>query len=73
MSAHILKAELTGVVCEIVATAGTRVEPDTAVLVLESMKMEIPVSAPHGGVVKTVYVAVGDMVNEGDPLAVIEA
>ena len=51
------------------AAPGTAVKAGDAVLVLEAMKMEIPVVAPQDGTVATINVAVGDAVESGDVLA----
>ena len=51
---------------------GQRVAPDDAVVVLESMKMEIPVLAEVAGVVGEVVVSPGDVVSDGDPLVVVD-
>jgi len=51
-----IKAHITGVVFQIPAKTGDRVGAGDAVIVLESMKMEIPVEAPRAGVVKEIRV-----------------
>ena len=56
-------ASVPGKICKIAVKAGD------AVLVLEAMKMEIPVVAPQDGTVATINVAVGDAVESGDVLA----
>jgi acetyl-CoA carboxylase biotin carboxyl carrier protein len=50
---------------------GDAVAADDAVVVLESMKMEIPVLAEVAGVISDILVSVGDVVNDGDPLVSI--
>ena len=62
-------ASVPGKICKIEAAAGTAVKAGDAVLVLEAMKMEIPVVAPQDGTVATINVAVGDAVESGDVLA----
>ena len=62
-------APAPGKICKIEAAAGTAVKAGDAVLVLEAMKMEIPVVAPQDGTVATINVAVGDAVESGDVLA----
>ena len=62
-------ASVPGKICKIEAAAGTAVKAGDAVLVLEAMKMEIPVVAPQDGTVASVNVAVGDAVESGDVLA----
>jgi acetyl-CoA carboxylase biotin carboxyl carrier protein len=66
-----LLAEVTGNVSKIAAPIGSRVDTDDAVLILESMKMEIPVAAPAAGEVIDVLVAEGEAVEEGQPVAVL--
>ena len=67
-----IKAHITGVVFQVAAKAGDRVGAGDPVIVLESMKMEIPVEAPRAGVVKEITVQEGQTVQEGDTVAVLE-
>lgn len=67
-----LVAEVTGKVWKIEAPVGTAVSVDDTVLILESMKMEIPVDATTSGTVVEIRVKEGDNVTEGDVVAVIE-
>ena len=67
-----IKAELVGNVWKIVAGPGDKVEEDDVLLILESMKMEIPVVAPHAGTVKEIRVKETEVVKEGQVLAVVE-
>jgi biotin carboxyl carrier protein len=67
-----IKAHITGVVFQIVAKPGDAVQTGDPVIVLESMKMEIPVEAPRSGTVKEILVAEGQTVQEGDTMAVLE-
>ena len=67
-----VKAHITGVVFQITAKAGDSVAVGDPVIVLESMKMEIPVEAPRGGVVREILVAEGQTVQEGDTVAVLD-
>jgi acetyl-CoA carboxylase biotin carboxyl carrier protein len=55
----------------VAVAAGDRVEPGTLLVVLESMKMEIPVAAETAGEVTSLRVSAGDRVGEGDLLATI--
>ena len=64
-----VNAGTQGKVVKIDAPVGTAVKAGDAVLVLEAMKMEIPVVAPQDGTVATINVAVGDAVESGDVLA----
>lgn len=67
-----VKAELVGNVWKVEVQPGQRVEVDDTLIILESMKMEIPVTAPVGGTVKEILVKEQDVVKEGQVLAVIE-
>jgi biotin carboxyl carrier protein len=67
-----IKAELVGNVWKIVAGPGDEVEEDDVLLILESMKMEIPVVAPRAGKVAEIKVKETDVVREGQVLAVLE-
>lgn len=68
-----VKTEITGNVWKIVAKVGQQLAEDEPILILESMKMEIPVSAPEPGTVKEILVAEGDVATEGSVVARIEA
>ncbi len=68
-----IKTEITGNVWEIVAKVGDEVEEDAPILILESMKMEIPVSAPEAGRVHAILVEEGQVVSEGSVVARLEA
>ena len=52
---------------------GDRVAKGAAVLVLEAMKMEVVLSAPHTGVLEALHVGVGDAVKSGAVIAVVRA
>ena len=67
-----VRAHITGVVFQIVADAGSTVRAGDAILILESMKMEIPVEAPRAGVVRELRVVEGQTVQEGDVVATME-
>ncbi len=64
-------AEVAGKVWKIEARPGTVLGADDIVLILESMKMEIPVVAPAAGELLELRVKEGDMVGEGDVVALI--
>ncbi len=66
-----IKALLPGNVWKIVANPGQSVQEGDVIMILESMKMEIDVVAPKGGVVKSINVATNDKVVEGQVVAVI--
>lgn len=65
-------SDIAGKVWKIEAPPGTKVAREDAVLILESMKMEIPVNAPCAGTVAEVFFREGEVVGEGDTVAVIE-
>jgi acetyl-CoA carboxylase biotin carboxyl carrier protein len=67
-----IRAHITGVVFQILAKTGDKVAAGDAVIVLESMKMEIPVEASSAGTVKEIRVQEGQTVQEGDVVAVVE-
>jgi acetyl-CoA carboxylase biotin carboxyl carrier protein len=67
-----VKAELVGNVWKVEARAGDQVQEDDVLVVLESMKMEIPVTAPVSGTVQEIRVKEQDVVKEGQVLAVID-
>ena len=67
-----VKAHITGVVFQITTKAGDMVAEGDPVLVLESIKMEIPVEAPRAGTVKAIVVAEGQTVQEGETVAVLD-
>ncbi len=66
-----IRAEIGASVWKIAAPAGTAVGEDEPVLILESMKMEIPVMAPHAGTVVEVLVSEGQQVEEGQAVATL--
>jgi len=67
-----LHAEVAGTVWKVVKHAGEELAADEAIVILESMKMEIPVAAPVRGRVAELYVKEGDVVKEGEPIAVLD-
>lgn len=67
-----VKASMAGSVWKIAVSAGEKVEEDQDIVILESMKMEIPIAAEEAGKVKELKVGEGDFVNEGDVIATIE-
>ena len=64
-------AEMVANVWKVVAATGDAVAEGDTLVILESMKMEIPVLAEGSGVVTKMHVAEGDVVQEGDPIATI--
>ncbi|MEU4292140.1 biotin/lipoyl-binding carrier protein [Kribbella sp. NPDC026596] len=69
---HTVVAELVANVLKVTARAGDTVEPDDTLVILESMKMEIPVLAEVSGTIVELRVVEGEVVRDGDPIAVIE-
>jgi len=65
-------AHITGTVARIEKQAGDTVRPGDVVVILESMKMEMPIEAAEGGRVKEIRCAEGQPVSEGDVLVVLE-
>ena len=72
MAAIEVKSVVTGSVWKIVAKVGQQLAPGAEIMVLESMKMEIPVIVEDGGVLKELKVAEGASVTEGQVVAVVE-
>jgi acetyl-CoA carboxylase biotin carboxyl carrier protein len=69
---HTVLAELVANVLKVTAKAGDTVGPDDILVILESMKMEIPVLAEVAGTITELRVVEGEVVRDGDPIAVIE-
>ncbi|WP_404459376.1 acetyl-CoA carboxylase biotin carboxyl carrier protein subunit [Oceanobacillus kapialis] len=67
-----LKASMAGSVWKVNVNQGDSVSEGQDVVILESMKMEIPIPAEKTGTVQELRVAEGDFVNEGDVLAIID-
>jgi acetyl-CoA carboxylase biotin carboxyl carrier protein len=67
-----VEAHITGTVWKIEVAPGDNVQEGDTVVVLESMKMEMPVEAEDPGVVKEILVEEGQSVSEGDTLVVLE-
>jgi biotin carboxyl carrier protein len=67
-----VRAEITANVWQVRVEVGQSVEVGDELVILESMKMEIPVIAPLAGTITELAVAPDDQVTEGDLIAVIE-
>ncbi len=67
-----VKSEITGTVWQLKAKPGDKVESGDTLIVIESMKMEIPVITEDGGTVKEILVKEKDPVAEGQVVAIIE-
>jgi acetyl-CoA carboxylase biotin carboxyl carrier protein len=70
MAEHI-RAEMVANVWKIVAKVGDEVSEGDTIVILESMKMEIPVLTESAGTVTEIAVAEGDVIQEGDLIAVV--
>jgi acetyl-CoA carboxylase biotin carboxyl carrier protein len=67
-----VEAHITGTVWKIEVRVGDDVDEGDTVVILESMKMEMPVEAEDSGTVAEILCEEGQAVNEGDPLLVLE-
>ena len=67
-----ITASMAGTVLNVFVSAGDQVNPGQEVVMLESMKMEIPIESGIKGVIRDVKVSIGDFVNEDDVLLVLE-
>lgn len=67
-----IEAHITGTVWKIEKAVGDEVAAGDAVVILESMKMEMPVESPVAGKIVEIRCAEGDAVDEGAVLAVVE-
>lgn len=68
----VVRAELPGTVAAVVVSPGAVIAAGDGLVLLDSMKMEIPVLAPRAGTVRRVLVGPGDHVQQGDPVAVLD-
>ncbi len=69
---HVIAAELVANVATVTVSPGDPVTPTDTLVILESMKMEIPVLAEVSGVIAELAVQAGDVIREGDVIAVID-
>ena len=67
-----IKAHITGTIWKIEVAVGDEVEEDDVVIILESMKMEMPIEAPADGNITEILAKEGDAVQEGQVLARME-
>ena len=68
----IIKTEIQAVIWKINVEIGQKVDIDDIVVILESMKMEIPVESKYKGVVKEILIKEGDDVNEDQEIIILE-
>jgi acetyl-CoA carboxylase biotin carboxyl carrier protein len=72
MAATKVVTDVAGNVWKIVAKIGDKLEEDDTILIMESMKMEIPVTAPKDGTLKEILVEEGEAIPEGETVATID-
>jgi len=73
MATFEIRCEIAGKVVRVEAQAGATVAADDTLLLIECMKMEIPVPAPAAGVLEALHVAEGDAVDEGQHVATLRS
>lgn len=73
MAIYDIESEISGTVWEVSIKVGDKISADEPIIVIESMKMEIPVSSESEGVLVELLVAKGDVVVEGQVVAKIES
>ena len=71
MAQHRIESLVTGTVWKLERQAGDTLAEGDTILIIESMKMEIPIDAPANGVLKELLVVEGESVSEGQVLAVM--
>jgi acetyl-CoA carboxylase biotin carboxyl carrier protein len=64
----VVRAEMAGKILEVCVAEGDSVSEDQDLVIIESMKMQIPVGSPQEGTVKKVFVSPDQFLNEGDPI-----
>ena len=67
-----IKTQIRGIVWKIVKKKGDKVKIDDEIILLESMKMEIPILSEFNGRIKSIEVSEGDEIDEGQIVAIIE-
>ena len=72
MARQAVEAEVGGTVAKIERREGERVARDEPIMMLELMKMEIPIAAPADGTLVRLLVAEGDLITEGQQVAILE-
>jgi acetyl-CoA carboxylase biotin carboxyl carrier protein len=68
----VVRAEMAGKVVGVCVAEGDAVSEDQDLVIIESMKMQIPVGSPEEGTVKKVFVAPDQFLNEGDPIVELD-
>lgn len=64
----VIRAEMAGKVLEVCVVEGVSVSEDQDLVIIESMKMQIPVGSPEEGTVVKIFVVAEQFLNEGDPI-----
>lgn len=72
MSERVIKSDITGTVWKVEVREGDAVEEDQVLVVMESMKMEIPLAAPEAGTVLRVLVQEGEAVKDGQNVVLLQ-
>ena len=67
-----VKSQIKAIVWKIIKKPGDMVEVDDEIIILESMKMEIPIFSEHKGKIKSIEINEGDEVDEGQTVAILE-
>ena len=67
-----VKSQIKAIVWKVLKETGDTVKIDDEIVILESMKMEIPISSEFNGKIKSIEVSEGDEVDEGQGVAIIE-
>jgi acetyl-CoA carboxylase biotin carboxyl carrier protein len=67
-----INAMMAGTVIEVLVKQGDSIADGQEIVILESMKMQLPVAADQTGKVKEIKIASGDFVNEGDALVILD-
>tara|TARA_B100000242_G_C42923308_1_gene428141 strand:+ start:592 stop:810 length:219 start_codon:yes stop_codon:yes gene_type:complete len=67
-----IKTQIRAIVWKIVKKEGDKVKIDDEIILLESMKMEIPISSEFNGRIKSIEVSEGDEIDEGQIVAILE-
>ena len=67
-----VKSQIKAIVWKVLKETGDSIKIDDEILILESMKMEIPISSEFNGKIKSIEVSEGDEVDEGQVVAIIE-
>jgi|TARA_B100000767_G_C19577315_1_gene455796 acetyl-CoA carboxylase biotin carboxyl carrier protein len=67
-----IKTEIQAIIWKIVVEVGQEIEENQEVIILESMKMEIPINSNYKGKIKEILVKEGDMIDEDETVIILE-